>query len=149
MKKEFIATGILGLVIFGYVLDFVAGPVRLGISSPFAFFSPTVLAQFPFTAVSIAIKTASLCGLILLAFSFVSQKFLTKSAVLVCVAALLILYSIQQIASGAMLLLPIQWLLAFTATGIVLILPTILFFLIGIFHTAYNKFQRKNTELSP
>lgn len=138
MKKEFIAIGILGLFILGYVLDYVAGPISIVIKSPLEFLDPTVLSRFPFTTVSIGIKTLALFSAIILIFSFAKKKFLLKSVLILFVAALFELYSIQQLATG-MMIIPIQWTLTLSSTGLLLLIPAVIYFLIGIIHLLINK----------
>ena len=148
MKKEHIAVVILGLFIFGYVLDFVAGPIHLSLDSPFTFLTSAILSQYPFTAVSVVIKTFALSLSFLLIFSFIEKKFFTKGTVLFCAAALLELYSIQQLGSG-ILIVPIQWILTFSATGLLLLVPTSVFVCLGIFHLLMGKMQERKFRSQP
>lgn len=147
MKKEFVALGILGLFIFGYVLDYLAGPLSLVIKSPFAFFTTEMLTKYPFTAVSIFIKTLALALSTLLVFSFFEKKLLTKSLILFILAALLELYSIQALASGTMLI-QLQWILALTASGLVLLGLAVLFLVLGIVALIIEKMTHKQPEVA-
>lgn len=145
MKKEYIAVAIIGLFILGHVLDYAAGPVSIVLKSPFEFVNPDLLSRYPFTTVSIIIKTIALFSAILLVFSFFRKKLLSKGVLLLFIAAMFELYSIQQMATG-MALIPIQWTLTLTATGILLLLPTVLFFLLGVFHAIINKTLKNDEE---
>ncbi len=138
MKKEYIAVAVLGLFVLGYVLDSVAGPVNLVLKSPFEFVNADVLSRVPFTAVSIVIKTIALFSGILLIFSFLQKKLLLKGVIIFFIAALFELYTIQQLAGG-LTLIPIQWTLTLAATGLLLVVPAIIFFILGLFYLIIDK----------
>lgn len=145
MKKEYVAVGILGLFILGYVLDYVAGPVGIVINSPLLFLDRAILSRYPFTTVSIAIKTIALFLTLILVFSLVEKAYMMKGAVMLFIAALFELYSIQQLATGAMMI-PIQWILTLTFTGVTLLVPTIIYFIIGIISSLYRKAVKPKNE---
>lgn len=138
MKKEFIAVGIIGLFILGHVLDYAAGPVSIVIKSPFEFTSPDIVSRFPFTAVSIVIKTVALFSTFLLLFSFIQKKLFVKGLVLIFIAGLFELYAIQQLATG-MMMVPIQWILALASTGLTLLVPAIIFLILGTISMVLEK----------
>jgi len=147
MKKVYVAIGILGLFILGYVLDYVAGPVAISINSPLLFLDQTILSRYPFTTVSIAIKTVALFLSLILLFSFIEKAYLVKGTVMLFIAALFELYSIQQLATGAMMI-PIQWILTLTFTGVTLLIPTVVYFIIGIISSLYDKAVKPKSEAS-
>ncbi len=145
MKKEHVAVMILGLFIFGYVLDYVAGPLNLNIKSPFAFFVSNMLQLYPFSAVSIFIKTVAIVSSVLLLFSFIEKNTFAKSLVLFVLAALFELYSIQAVVSGA-LLIQMQWILSLTASGILLLIFSLLFLVIGTIQKMVSKVVKKEQQ---
>jgi hypothetical protein len=147
MKKEYFAGAILGLFVFGYVLDYFAGPLRLTLTSPYAFFTSELLNQYPFTAVSILIKTIAVAAGFVLIFSFFERQYFVKAVVLFCVAGLFELYAIQQVRSGAMMI-PLQWILALTASGVVLLIPTLIFLILGIVYLLIGKLKEETPETS-
>lgn len=147
MKKEYVLGAILGLFVFGYVLDYLAGPLPLTINSPYAFFSPVLLTQYPFTAVSILIKTIAIAGVALLIFSFFEKQYFVKAIVLFCIAGLFELYAIQQLRSGSMMI-PLEWVLALTSSGLVLLIPTVTFLILGIVYLLIGKLKKEVAETS-
>ena len=95
MKKEYLAAIILGLFLLAYIFDTIAGPVSFVLKSPFEFLQGDLLSRYPFTTVSIVIKTIALFSSILLVFSMFEKKQLTKGLVMFFIAAMFELYSIQ------------------------------------------------------
>jgi len=144
MKKEYFAIGIIGLFVLGHVLDYAAGPLSIVIKSPFEFTQPEIISRFPFTAVSILIKTIALFSTHLLLFSFVEKKYLAKGLVLLFIAGLFELYAIQQLATG-MTMIPIQWTLALTVTGLLLLIPALIFLVLGLISIVLSK-SLQNSE---
>lgn len=128
-KKYFIFTAI-GLVIFGYVLDYISGPIYLVLTNPFSFLEQASISMYPLTAVSIAAKTLAIIISVPLALSYMSRKYILKCISIFVLAALCELYAIQQIATGQMTT-PIQWTLAIAYAGVGLLIPS-LFYLILI-----------------
>jgi len=145
MKKEYIAVAILGLFILGYAFDSVAGPVGIVLKSPYDVVNPDLLSRYPFTMVSIVIKTIALFSSFLLFFSFFQKKLLLKGVLLFFIAAMFELYSIQQLATG-MMLIPIQWTLTLTATGLLLFIPALLYLLLGFIYLLINKTLKINDD---
>lgn len=138
MKKEYIAAAVVFLFILSYVFDSIAGPVSILLKSPFEYLSGDLLSRYPFTTVSIVIKTIALFATILLVFSFFKKKLLLKGLILFFIAAMFELYTIQQLATGSNLI-PIQWTITLTATGLLLIIPTVVYILLGVFYLVIDK----------
>jgi len=145
MKKEHIAAIILGLFLLGYIFDYVSGPVNIVLKSPFDYINPDLLSRYPFTTVSIIIKTIALFSTFMLLLSFFQKKLLEKGIGLLFVAAMFILYSIQQLATG-LNLIPIQWTMALTWTGILLIPPSIILIILGIIFLIIDKTFKNEVE---
>lgn len=143
MKKEYLAVAVLGLFILAYVLDYVAGPISLTLTSPLQFLDETILAKYPFTATSVIIRTLGLFSTILLIFSFAQKRWFIKAALMLFLIALLELYAIQQLATG-MAIVPIQWTLSFALTGVSLLIPTVVYVLLGIVALVLPKTKPKN-----
>lgn len=131
MKKEYVGISAVALFILGYVLDFLAGPVIIPVANPFLFFQPPYLGMYPFTAVSIILKTIFTFLAVNLILSFIKRKYFIKAAVVLFIAALFELYSIQQLAIGQRLI-PVEWILSFAYSGIALLLCVIVYILMGI-----------------
>lgn len=138
MKIEYVLSTILGLFIFGYVLDLVSGPFNLILNSPFAFLQMVHISKYPFTAVSIGAKTLAIfLTTILVVQALSSTKYLLAGTLFFISAALMELYAIQQIATQAFLI-SLQWTLALSYAGVALLIPCVIHFLIGMFKTAHH-----------
>ncbi|MFS8159223.1 MAG: hypothetical protein ACMG6E_03245 [Candidatus Roizmanbacteria bacterium] len=138
MKIEYIITTVVGLFIFGYVLDLVSGPFFLPLTSPFTFLQAVHLTTYPFTAISIAAKTIAIfitCVLIIQKSS--GQRYFLASTLFFISAALLELYAIQQIATQR-LLISLQWTLAFSYSAIAILVPCLIYLLLGVFKTVHR-----------
>lgn len=145
MKKEYIFLIIVVLFLISYVLDRVAGPVYIVLRSPFEYINPELLSRYPFTTVAIIIKTIALFSSILFVFSLFEKKFFTKAIVLAFLLTLFELYSIQQIANNINLI-PIQWLITISWTGILLIPVVLIFLILGIAFFIIDKTFKKNNN---
>jgi hypothetical protein len=145
MKKEYLAVGIIALFLLGHALDYVAGPVNIVLRSPFEFTQGDLLSRYPFTTVSIIIKTIALFSTFLLVFSLIEKKLLAKGLILLFIAALFELYAIQQLATGVMMI-PIQWILTLSLTGIILLLPAVLFIVFGVIALLLEKTIKNDSE---
>lgn len=139
MKQEYILAIILGLFISAYVLDAAVKPLSLPLSTPYQYFSMQYLSLYPFSTVSIVAKAIALFITFLKLLSYINWNSLTKGAVLFAVAGLLQLYALQDVATKARVI-PLEWSLAFTLTGITLLLPALLFILFGGAKKAYKSF---------
>ena len=104
MKKEYLIFVVLGLIIFGSVLDSISGPVALSIRNPFLFLGGEVLSIYPLTAVSVAAKVLAIIIVAPLALSLIGRQYILKSIVLFVFAAILVLYAIQQFATNRTIL---------------------------------------------
>ncbi len=145
MKKEYTAVAILIMFILAYVFDSIAGPVNILLKSPFDYVNPDLLSRYPFTTVSIVIRTIALFSSILLVFSFFSKKTLQKGLTMLFIAAMFVLYAIQELASGIELI-PIQWTMALTWTGLLLVIPSIIMIILGLIFTAIDKTLKPANE---
>ena len=138
MKKEYLAAIILGLFLLAYIFDTIAGPVSFVLKSPFEFLQGDLLSRYPFTAVSITIKTIALFSSIILVFSMFEKKQLGKGLVMFFIAAMFELYSIQQLATGSNLI-PVVWTMTLTATGLLLIIPSLIYIVLGLVFLVIDK----------
>lgn len=138
MKKEHILILIVGFFLLAYLLDAVVNPLDLTLVTPYQYFYPKLLSTYPFTTVSIFLKGIALFIIPLLIFSFFGAPALIQGITLLILSALLQLYSVQDIASGS-LIVPLEWSLAFTLAGVLLLLPSILYLLAGLFNSLHSK----------
>ena len=153
MKQEYILVIIIGLLILAYVLDAVVNPLKLSLPSPYHFFDPQILSKYTFTTTSIVIKAVALIMAPLWFLSFLDFNKLTKGSILLVLSGLMQLYALQDVATGAQVI-PLEWSLSLTLTGVVLLIPAIFFILIGLTKKAtkaisedpYDAFTKEDSE---
>lgn len=110
------------------------------------------LAQYPFTAVEIGLRTIALFLSLTLLLSLIEKKYFLKAGIALAASALGILYAIQQIATAARVT-PIQWTLSFAYAGLILPLAIIYYLVRGIVEGIYQgltkdkRSQTATTEL--
>ena len=143
MKHEYILVIVIGLLIFAYVLDAVVNPLKLRLATPYHFFDPDILSKYTFTTTAIIIKSIALIMAPLWFLSFLSLNKLTKGAILLVLAALIQLYALQDVASNSKVI-PLEWSISLALTGAVLLIPSILYIIIGLTQKAH-----KNLTESP
>lgn len=137
MKQEYILIIIIGLLILAFVLDAVVNPLRLQLPSPYHFFDPTILFKYTFTTTSIVIKSMALFLAPVWFLSFLDFSKLTKGAILLVLSGLMQLYALQDVATNAQVI-PLEWSLSLTLTGVVLLIPAIIYMLIGLTKKAHK-----------
>jgi hypothetical protein len=145
MKKEYFIFLVIGLFAFGYVLDLISGPIPLAVENPFAFLNASVLSVYPLTAVSIGTKILSIIIATVLILSMIGKRYVLKSIISFVLAAILALYSIQQFATG-LVITPIQWTISFAFAGIGLLIPSVLYLLIGLFKRTKKALSDDNSD---
>lgn len=148
MKKEYLLIIALAFFVIAYALDYLAGPVTIPIKNAFQFFENPVISKFPFTAVAVAFRTLAIFCSIILLLDLFEEKFFTKAVITLFLGALAELYSIQQLATG-MRMSPIQWVLPFAYVGPLLLLPTSIYLLLGIFSSVKSKVIKPKEEPNP
>jgi hypothetical protein len=144
MKKEYIGVTICALFLLSYVLDYLAGPFTLTVTNPFLFIQQH-LSVYPFTAAGIGIKTLGLLLSMILITLFIEKKYFVRALVVFFTATLFEFYAIQQQATGQQLI-PIQWTLALSYTGVLLLLLTGIYIIIGIVLGIYGTFADDDVD---
>jgi hypothetical protein len=144
MKKEYIGVTICALFLLSYVLDYLAGPFTLTVTNPFLFIQQH-LSVYPFTAAGIGIKTLGLLLSMILITLFIEKKYFVRALVVFFTATLFEFYAIQQLATGQQLI-PIQWTLALSYTGVLLLLLTGIYIIIGIVLGIYGTFADDDVD---
>lgn len=133
MKKEyFLITG-GAFFVLAYVLDNLAGPVFINLTSsnPFTFLTNFYLNKYPLTAFAIVIRAIGFFIIsAILSFSVKKQYFLKFVGALV-VGVVSELYAVQQIATG-MLTTPLQWTLSIAYAGASMTILVIIFGVAGV-----------------
>ncbi|OGJ21904.1 MAG: hypothetical protein A2804_01720 [Candidatus Pacebacteria bacterium RIFCSPHIGHO2_01_FULL_46_10] len=138
IAKEYQFLIIIGLFIFAYVLEALVNPLEINLLTPYSYLAPQYLAKYPFTTAIIAIKSIAIFWTPLFILSFIQKAYAAKASILLVLAGLFQLYSLQEIATGAHIV-PLEWSLALSVAGILLLIPTGLFFLQHSFHTMRAK----------
>lgn len=138
MKKEYTLTIIIGLFILSYVLDAAVKPLNIPLSTPYQFLNPAYLSKYPFTTASIVIKGLGIFLSLPFIFSLVENYALAKGASLLVIIALMQLYALQDIATGARVV-PLEWALSISLSGIALIIPMIYYFIRGGLDSLHKK----------
>lgn len=145
MKKEYIFVFIGALYLLSYVLDAVVNPLPNIFTSPYGFLKPDMLKLYPFTAAIIAIRTVALVLSPLWLISFFEKGHTIKGLALLVLSGLLQLYSIQEVVAKTKVV-PLEWSISFAYAGVILLLPAVLQFLLGIFHKAKEKLAHKTSS---
>lgn len=137
MKKDYVWFTIIGLLIFSYILDRISPPVGLEatLRNPYQLLAADILARYPLSVVSIAAKAISITGILTLGLGYIFKAPLIKASILFVLAGLAQLYAIQQLATRGTVT-PIEWTLGISYTGLVTLLPIVIYFLQGIFSSA-------------
>ena len=138
MKQEYILILIIGLLILTYVLDAVVNPLPLKLTTPYNYFTYEIMFQYAFTTTSIVLKTIALVLTSFWILSFTGFNKVIKGASLLVLSGLMQLYSLQDVVSKANIL-PLEWSLAFTLTGMVLLIPAVLLLIFGLLGKAKKK----------
>ena len=141
MKQEYTLILVAGLVILAYVLDAVVNPLSIKLVTPYHFFDPQIMFKYSFTTTSIVIKSVAFFLATLRIISFLEVNKLVKGSILLAVSALVQLYALQDIVTNATVL-PLEWSLALTLTGVALLIPTIIFILAGLAGKAHKSITK-------
>lgn len=141
MKQEYFPIIIAGLLILAYVLDATVNPLSISLVSPYHFFDPATLSKYTFTTTSLLIKSTALFIALLWFLSFLSFNKLTKGGIILFVSALMQLYALQDVAINSRVI-PLEWSLALTLTGVILLIPAILYILAGLVGKAHHKITK-------
>lgn len=153
MKQEYILVIIIGLLIFAYVLDAVVNPLKLQLATPYHFFDFSILTKYTFTTTSIVIKALALIMAPLWFLSFLDFSKLTKGAILLVLSGLMQLYALQDVATNAQVI-PLEWSLSLTLTGVILLIPAVFYMVVGLTQKAtktisegsYDKFTKEDNS---
>jgi hypothetical protein len=147
IKKEKIFIMIGALLLLSYLLETIVVPLRLGLSSPYAFLNPLVFSKYPFTAALVIIRGISLFMIPPFLLSFLKDRYFTKVIILLVIGILAQLLSIQQVISDTTMI-PFEWALSLSVAGAALIIPIITTTLKGLFITTKVKLSHANALLN-
>lgn len=138
LAKEYQLLVIIGLFIFAYILEALVVPLNVSLSTPYSFLSPTIFLKYPFTSAVILIKAIAIFWTPLLLLSFIHKAYAAKGSIILILAALLQLYTLQEVATGAQIM-PLEWSLALALAGIFLLIPVLIFFLKNMASNVHDK----------
>lgn len=147
LPKEYSLLGIIGLFLLAYILDYIVDPLSLDLVSPYHFFQPHIMSQFPFSTVSVFIKAAALFFSPLWLMAFFKDKGYAKPILLLVLSGLVQLYAIQDLATRAQVI-PLEWALSLTAAGAALLIPTIFLFFRAMIVSAHRNLSDAKKEES-
>ena len=133
---------IIAMFILSYVIDLLAGPVGISIENPFHFLKQPIISTYPFTALSIGLKVAVIIISILNILTLIAEKQLAKGIFLIFLTAIFELYSIQEIATGNRFI-SLPWSLSFAFSGVVLLIPALVYIVIGIVRVIHRKISKE------
>lgn len=144
MKKEYTLTFIGGLFLISYVLDRAVKPLSLALTTPYQYFQNQYITQYPFTTASILIKALGLFLGVLWIFSLMERQYLLKGILLLVVGALMQLYALQDIVTKAQVV-PIEWSLSISLSGVTLLVPMLIYFIRGLFSSIHGQLTDEST----
>jgi hypothetical protein len=145
IAKEYSLLFIIGLFVLAYLLDLVVTPLNIPIKSPYQFFQSEYIFQFPFSTLSVAIKSIALFLAPLWFFSFFKDNGFAKPIILLVWAGLIQLYAVQDIVNKTRLI-SMEWSLSLAASGALLFLPTLYFFLKAIVFSMHSNLTNAKME---
>ncbi len=148
MKKEYLFITIMVGLLLAYLLEATVDPLSIKLATPYQYLNLGYASQFPFTAATIVIRAISILLVPLFLTSFFQGAFIGKAIFLIVVSALEQLYSLQEIVTGTTLL-PLEWSLSLTLSGLVLLAPATIYLLQGVFHKTKSTFVAKLDDLGP
>jgi hypothetical protein len=131
MKREYWAGAVLGLFLLAYVLEAVANPLALDLSSPYAFAQNGLYTRYPFSTAIVVIRALAIFITPLLLTSLFKGAYFAKAVSLLILSGLIQLYAIQAIVTG-ILTVPLEWALSLTLAGILLLIPVLYYFFKGL-----------------
>lgn len=129
-KKELILLVGVGLLGLSYLLEFVAGPVSINLSTPLGFVEASFLGRYPLTAVAVITRALSVVIGIVLSLSMLKYRFFEKAIGVLVVAILFELYAIQQLATSGTVT-TVEWTLALAIAAVGLILSVVYYVIRG------------------
>jgi hypothetical protein len=143
MKKEYLFIFAVSLLILAYVIDSISGPVKITLRNPYQFLDQIVISRFPLTAVGILARSLGLFISTILILSLINKMFFLKATTTFFLAIVFNLFAIQQIATNTRTV-TIQWTLSLAYSGIVLLLPALIYLIKGFLPTRSDKTPYEN-----
>ncbi|MDP2585491.1 MAG: hypothetical protein Q8P29_01270 [Candidatus Levybacteria bacterium] len=145
MKQTHFGILIIGLLILTYVLDAIANPLTLELATPYNYFTPEIMILYAFTTTSIVLKSIALFIAPLLLLSFMESRGVTKALILLVLSGLTQLYSLQRVLTNSQSI-PLEWSLSLTLAGMALLIPAILYVILGFTQKVHKKLTGSDSD---
>ena len=145
MKQEYVLVIIIGFLILAYVLDAIVNPLTINLTTPYHFFDPNIVFKYPFTSVSITLKALALFLGPLWFLSFLDFNKVLKGGILLVLSGLMQLYALQDVVSKTGVL-PLEWSLALTFGGLLLLIVAIFYMIAGFIGKAGSKLSEESPD---
>lgn len=140
MKKEYLFITIIGLFLLAYLLEAIVDPLALKLATPYDYLNISIASKYPFTFASIAIRSLAITLTPLFILSFLINAHFLKAMSLLIFSVLSQLYSLQEITTGTTLL-PLEWSLSLTISGLILLVPCLVNLSLHFFKQTQKKFD--------
>lgn len=137
MKKEYLVMLISALFILAYVLDAVVNPLKLNLATPYHFFTIETINKYVFTSSSIAIKSVAIFLSVIIISGSIGLKNFVRGSAIFLISAFMQLYAVQDVATNSQVL-PLEWSLSLTLSGIGLLFPAVIFIFFGFLKKLYS-----------
>jgi hypothetical protein len=147
--REYVMVAIGGLFLLARVLEAGVKPLNLNLASPYQFLAPGYFRIYPFTGAIILIRGLALFLSPLWLVAWFGPAPMAKGVTLLVLSGLMQLYALQQIAGAGAPTVSQEWALALTIAGLGLLLPTVLFLLQGLLHSAHQKITAIPNPFTP
>lgn len=133
MKKEVLLFVVGLLFLLAYVLDYLAGSVGLSITHPIQLTNYTFFAPYPLTTFAIAVRSVSLMLSVVLFLSLMEYQYFKKLGISLFLGFIAFIYGYQQLITLGNIT-PLLWTIAITYSGVLLILPSVVYLLLGLYY---------------
>lgn len=137
MKQEYVLIVILAFFGLGWLLTNLVQPLDLALPTPYHYLDPAYFSKYPFSTTSIALTALALFISPLWFLSFVDGMKTAKGVLFLVAGGLLQLYALQDVASGSHQL-TLEWDIALTLAGLLLLPTTVLYLILGIFSGIFS-----------
>ena len=143
MKHHYVLIFLAGLIILTYVLDSVVEPLAVPLASPYSYFTPQTMFTYPFTTTSIILKSIVVFIVPLLILSYIGLKKLVNGLILIVLLGFMQLYSLQSVLTHSNLI-SLEWSLSLALGGLFLLIPAIIYIIIGLTQKVHKKLTGSN-----
>lgn len=133
MKKEVLLFVVGILLLLAYVLDYLAGSVGLLITHPIQLTNYTFFAPYPLTTFAIVVRSVSLMLSVVLFLSLMEYQYFKKLFISLFLGFIAFIYGYQQLITNGSIT-PLLWTIAITYSGVLLILPSVVYLLLGFYY---------------